>query len=267
MGPFRFCAYFAATGEPLRHSLDDGSWEASAARLEPASPPPRRSPASSSSLPPQSVWGRQATPQHPRSRPPSAGQEPFNFADAAFPPLPRASTPLPSRRPLPAVPAEGPRRGGFGALPARSPRVVSPHRNDVIGVAQTAFFNATQPSQPGEEPFGEPVQGRRPPRSTRHRPDSATLSMEDRFDKMLSALEQLRRQNEQLQQQLSAVLEENARLRQLLPGLSLPTVVAAAPSGDSPPMVPTASDAVSTSSSAQDVKRARLSGGSPSHDV
>ena len=40
MGPFRSAVYFAATGEPSRWSLDDGSWSASDARLTVANPPP-----------------------------------------------------------------------------------------------------------------------------------------------------------------------------------------------------------------------------------
>ena len=36
------------------------------------------------------------------------------------------------------------------------------------------------------------------------------------MDRMLASMEQLQRQNAQLQQQLAAVLEENARLRQRL---------------------------------------------------
>ena len=56
-GPFRAFVYFAATGTPTRDTLDDGGWEASAARLQPASPPPRKT------LPPTAVWAgkKQAT--------------------------------------------------------------------------------------------------------------------------------------------------------------------------------------------------------------
>ena len=44
VGPFRSAVFFAATGEPTKVSLDDGSWSSSAARLSPADPPPRRKP-------------------------------------------------------------------------------------------------------------------------------------------------------------------------------------------------------------------------------
>ena len=40
----RTYAFFRATGNPLRASLDDGGWNSSEARLHPADPPPRRSP-------------------------------------------------------------------------------------------------------------------------------------------------------------------------------------------------------------------------------
>ena len=167
MGPFRFCVYFAATGEPLRRSLDDGSWEASSARLEPANPPPRRSATSASvpSLPPEAVWGRRQAPAPaPTNSPPrqSPHRQSVDVSSAAFPPLPAAAP-----RPPPAAPAaRRARRGGSGAPPASPPRMVSPHRNETLDMlpGQTAFFNATNQHNRylGEEPSEEPAQGRPP---------------------------------------------------------------------------------------------------------
>jgi hypothetical protein len=67
-GPFRSYVYFAASGEPTKTSLDDGSWGSTEAVLVPAEPPPRRgvnavanksSALTGSALLPQSSWGGQ----------------------------------------------------------------------------------------------------------------------------------------------------------------------------------------------------------------
>lgn len=50
MGPFRSCVFVAAVGEPRRRTFDDGSWGASAAVLQEAEPPPRRSSAVKSGM-------------------------------------------------------------------------------------------------------------------------------------------------------------------------------------------------------------------------
>jgi hypothetical protein len=83
MGPFRSAVFFAASGEPTRTTLDDGSWASSEARLSPAQAPPRR-PSSGQALAPQSAWG---------------GPRPKVAADIA--PMAQPSTAVPSSAAFP----------------------------------------------------------------------------------------------------------------------------------------------------------------------
>ena len=95
----RTFAFFRATGQPRRMTLDDGGWQSSEARLHPADPPPRRSPAPFApsvsaanpsaiaspanrqlpgpALTPQSVWAG------PQRSPPSANDRPKKSASAS----------------------------------------------------------------------------------------------------------------------------------------------------------------------------------------
>lgn len=108
----------------------------------------------------------------------------------------------------------------------------------------------------GEEPPRESVQGSPPQRRGRNGP--VAPSMEDRMDKMFAALEQLQQQNAQLLQQLAAVQAENAHLRQLLSGLSLPQQQPAFPMPS--PVATPADDHLAASS-------AHASGAPPGHGL
>ena len=198
MGPFRSAVYFAATGEPTRRSLDDGSWFASEARLTTADPPPRRQPSSTAaqrapqqkvSLLAGSTWaGPQRT--HPIDEPttdPSAhpnqrqsvtpGNPVSRRLNLEFPPLPRA--------------------------------------------------NAEQ--QRTSSPKGRPGQQRR------RENQRVNGSLEDRLDRLLEQFERLQQQNADLLSQLSQLREENAALRQQL-GAAPMTHQPYAPLPDSPPL-------------------------------
>ena len=181
MGPFRSAVYFAASGEPTKLSLDDGTWNASEARLTPAEPPARRQPTRSASRSPRpgasllagSTW---AGPH----RQPSAGATEGAILGGGQRPQ-RAG----SRAPVVPTPAPNPnRRLDFPALPS----AVQP------------------PSQPSQ------LAGRR--RGGGGRQPAASL--EDRIDSMLEQMGVLQKQNAELLLQLSRLQEENAVLRRRL---------------------------------------------------
>ena len=86
LGPFRSVVYFTAVGEPVRRSLDDGSWGSSAATLCPAEPPPQRP---SGSQRPGPALSSQSTWAGPRAATPS-GQSP---STPAFPAPAQLSSP------------------------------------------------------------------------------------------------------------------------------------------------------------------------------
>jgi hypothetical protein len=115
-GPFRKNVYFAATGDPERTSFDDGGWAASAARLLPAGPPPRRTPAARASpaahsgpaLAQSSAW---AGPRRPPADAPARAATPATLAPPASssarrpaPAFLSASTLLPAHPPARAAP-------------------------------------------------------------------------------------------------------------------------------------------------------------------
>ena len=87
-GRFRSFAFFRASEQPSRHSLDEGGWNSSVAELRPAEPPPRQGSkgplalitrpgrgqglSGGTALPPQAAWGG---PRAPASKP-AANNEP-----------------------------------------------------------------------------------------------------------------------------------------------------------------------------------------------
>jgi hypothetical protein len=113
----RCYAYFCASGEPERRSLDDGGWHSSQAHLEPALPPPRRQTTARSAFAParapaprpgpaltaHSTWGdasRRPPPQHTATLLPPPPAQP------ARPPPATPSDPLPRGRHRRRAPAE-----------------------------------------------------------------------------------------------------------------------------------------------------------------
>ena len=236
MGNFRFCVFFAATGDPILRCLDDGTWDACQARLVEVGPPKRPSAKTATAsknskpLPPTAVWGRQVSLSTPSARLAVAPDEPMHFSPQA----PAVSTPPGT----PAVSAgrRRQRQGRSGSPPARRSSAVSPNRNeDRYMQAETAFFNASASSSTRnrEEPPRRTGQGNHLSRRSRNGPVASTP--EDKIDKMLDALAELRQQNENLQRQLTTVLEENAQLRRQLLQL-VPQSQAQAPT--SAPLVP-----------------------------
>ena len=91
MGPFRSAVYFAASGEPARTSLDDGSWSSSEARLSPAGPPPRQK-GPGAALTPKSTWGG-PRPVVSAASPPVAQPQAAAPPAGTFPELAQLSTP------------------------------------------------------------------------------------------------------------------------------------------------------------------------------
>ena len=105
-GPFRTFVYFAATGDPVRFSLDDCTWNSSQAQLTAASPPPRRSAPSATArpqqspalLPAQAQWGGEhaaslhSSPCHSRHSSPPVSNRPKG--DTSQPPTPPLLTSL-----------------------------------------------------------------------------------------------------------------------------------------------------------------------------
>lgn len=190
MGPFRSAVYFAATGEPTKRSLDDGSWSASEARLTPAEPPPRRQPGglaasraplSRDALPAGSSW---AGPRRPQPQPgvPSAAASLRPGQDR-----PRAPSPTPASRrsalrghaDFPPLSAAAPGRSGASLLPEAS--------------------GARRRNGGGQPPVG---------------------AIEARLDRLLEQLERLQQQNADLAGQLAQLREENHALRRQLAPMS-----------------------------------------------
>ena len=137
----RSYAFFRATGDPVRMTMDDGGWNSSEAQLSLADPPPRRStelqrPAAPAPSPPvpkapppdrrnrpgpalsaQSTWGG---PQRTSAAPPSQPVQPV----AASPPAPRPPpVPAPTRQSRRARPPVGESSEEAGdVLASRRPR-------------------------------------------------------------------------------------------------------------------------------------------------
>ena len=152
-GPFRTFAYFAATGDPVRVTLDDCTWNSSQAQLTAASPLPRRSAPSAAARPGQSSvplpanaqWGgaRRSSPQQPMQQsqqPPSSSRRQPAWSQPGpespvlghlsgapqssepFPSLPTPAYPRSQFSPgTPAAPAPARRRGRRGSATQPSP--------------------------------------------------------------------------------------------------------------------------------------------------
>jgi hypothetical protein len=180
LGPFRFCVYFSAVGEPNVLTLDDGSWNASAARLQPVDPPPRP-------LPSTATWGRRASSNnpsppaaHPTAAPPHRAAPPRKVAFSSWPPLATSPSPSPvaSASPPPVASASP------SSLTRRQQRQLS----------------------------------RSPPSSVPPAPAAAVLpsTLESRLDMLIAQVAELSRQNASLSAELRALREENAGLRNQL---------------------------------------------------
>lgn len=129
----RSYAFFAATGQPLKMSLDDGSWNSSEARLTRAEPPPRRSPAPD---PPSAAPARQARSARapaqpvrdgPALTPQSTWATPSQTPPAAKPSAP-AATPEPRPRPPPDTAPPKPRVPPSDSEGSRTPPTRSRRR-------------------------------------------------------------------------------------------------------------------------------------------
>ena len=193
VGPFRRFAYFSAVGSPSRFSLDDGSWGASEARLQPSNPPPRRptpanaslrSPFAGPALSPQSTWGgsRQSAP------PPAASQ----------------TTPSASATPLSTTPSPS-ATGGSRAKP-RTRIVVAPADSRPTSVAIPVSPPAVAPPPTSDS------------RSRRRHasPPAPSTVQGDRLDRLMAQMEELCRQNAALLQEIGHLRWENVDLRRQL---------------------------------------------------
>jgi hypothetical protein len=136
-GPFRKVVFFAAVEEPVKLSLDDGRWGSSAARLQPADPPPRsrapavrpstQAPPSEQALPATATWGGSRQPPQP-SQPPVPPRQSGGPQSSALPTSTRnrrmQPTPAPRLQSVDDFPALPARRSY--SPPVRPPRVPSP---------------------------------------------------------------------------------------------------------------------------------------------
>ena len=175
MGPFRSAVYFAATGEPTKWSLDDGSWAASEARLTPAEPPPRRQPAST-----------------------------------AVPHAPQSGTFLPAESSW-----AGPRRTQATVLSAASPTHSAQQQSTSITPAAAPHRPSPADFPPLSAPqpkmAGSPQNSRR--RQQKGGSQQPNSSLEERLDRLLEQLERLQQQNAEMASQLLHLRDENAALR------------------------------------------------------
>ena len=186
-GPFRTYAFFAATGEPSRRTLDDGSWMASEAQLTPAGPPPRK-PAGGSALSSQSVWG-------------GARQQPAPVVKTV---QPTQSDPRPA----------------LAGVQAKSWQPTQPQQKKKVQPVGQSVGSQPVSSQAG---FGFPHGVQQEPlvrsggdshqKSKRER---GLASVDERLDRLLAQVEELTRSNGAMAAELRALRQENADIRQQL---------------------------------------------------
>lgn len=192
----RSFAFFLASGQPTKRSLDTGGWSSSEAQLEPAEPPPRR-PVVSTAAPPrtqrpgpalasQSSWGG----PRPMAPPPSA-----NFA----------APPAPMRRSA-ASPASADNR-----VPQRRPDRQAEHLRQAGGASVEQHVRLADPE---EEVHWPPL----PAASSRQqrRRAAGVVGDDDRLDQVLAQLALLNKQNAAMAEDMRELRRENAALRRQL---------------------------------------------------
>ena len=179
MGPFRHSVFFAASGDPHKRSLDDGSWSASEAMLKEADPPPRRTSTNvsqgGSALTTQSTWAG------PRRSSPVSPADSSVVIVKSPPTAPVAATSQPSRTAAPPPPSSPPRR-------RRRERSSSRQRHPPPVVMDVP---------------------RAPPRVS-------SGSLEARLDQLMDRLDRLQQQNASLLEEIAQLRHENATLRRQL---------------------------------------------------
>ena len=178
-GHFRSTAFFRASGEPSRLTLDDGGWNSSAAELRAADPPPRR---------------------------PGPGHSLFTPGER---PAPRPS-PGGGELPVTAV-WGGPRQGG--SPPRVVPSAPSPPK---AGPKPKAKPKAGPKAEPGPRPapaaHRQHAAAGQPGAEEARRP----TSIEDRLDRLLLQMEDLRAQNAAMAAEMAELRKENILLRRRL---------------------------------------------------
>ena len=180
-GPFRTYAYFAAVGQPTQVTLDDCTWNSSAARLSPTTPPPRRS----AGLPAQAQWGgaRRSSPQ---------------------------SSPQPQTQYQPPPPQSAQRSRPASRDPA-------PHQFSGAPQAAAAFPSLPAPAQPADR--SSKRRDRRGP-ATRPPPSASpwgsTPGRSNTLDQLVAQVAELGRQNAAMLEELKELRRDNVQLRQQL---------------------------------------------------
>lgn len=283
-GPFRRNVYFSAVGEPRRYSLDDGSWNGSAASLQISTPPPRHTSVARHSFPRPSnngpaltslsTWGgarQTSTTASPFQQPALVATSRPSVSPSLFPPL--RSSPASRAVPHPTDHQQ--------ALPADRRRQRRP---------------SVSPVAPELLPSPPPTIAQLPPRRSRGSPGrSRPLSSTEPSNHFSPATDrsahpssspdysaQLNKLFEQiaiLTQTLQAVQAENAELRRLLASAQRQAVAPASsssalPSTPRPDAIPIAlplthDHDMGGSPDKPDPKRTRSVslGGPPRHDL
>lgn len=200
-GPFRRAAYFAAVGNPTCNTLDDGSWNSSAAKLTPAEPPPRRS------APTNVAIGARAAASRPG--PALAQHSVWGGARSSVDPSSR-----PSHVASPQIHSTGPPTATQQRSPAAAPHASQPERPQRSQPAPLSS-QSRSPKRTSLLPNQDLSQeaGRLHRKAGRTTPSSA---VEDRLDRLIGQVEELTRANAAMALELRALRHENATLRSQL---------------------------------------------------